>query len=105
MALRIAPDQMASVSEPTVLPEESVEPITTPEYGGGQVEQSIARYFAPEFMCGNCIHYMEPNACQIVAGEISPEGICSLHTPDAGAMSQPDEEPMQEMPMMEETEE
>ncbi|MDO3434540.1 twin-arginine translocation signal domain-containing protein [Rhizobium sp. CBN3] len=31
--------------------------------------------------CGGCTHFMEPNACEIVAGEISPNGWCRFHQP------------------------
>lgn len=97
-------DQMAAASDPSVIPMEEETPVEAPAYSGGQVDPAIARYFAPEYMCNNCIHFMDPNACQIVAGEINPEGICSLHTPDATSMSQPEEElaePIEESPPVE----
>ncbi|MGR9087755.1 MAG: high-potential iron-sulfur protein [Gammaproteobacteria bacterium] len=28
--------------------------------------------------CGNCMHFIGPNACMVVEGDISPEGWCSL---------------------------
>ncbi|WP_165943243.1 high-potential iron-sulfur protein [Roseicella aquatilis] len=28
--------------------------------------------------CSNCLHFQPPNACAIVAGEISPEGWCAV---------------------------
>ena len=28
--------------------------------------------------CGNCAHFLPPNACRLVAGEISPQGWCRL---------------------------
>lgn len=31
--------------------------------------------------CGGCTHFLEPNACEIVAGEISPNGWCRFHEP------------------------
>lgn len=49
----------------------------------GSVDPMVARYFGPEAMCSGCIHFLEPDACAIVAGPIDPAGICSLHTPDA----------------------
>ncbi len=30
--------------------------------------------------CGNCVHFVEPNACRLVEGEISPNGWCQLWT-------------------------
>ena len=86
-------DQLGAASDPAVIPTEEEAPVLEDQsYGGGQVDPAIARYFAPEFMCANCIHFMEPGSCEIVTGEISPEGICSLHTPDAASMAPPEEE-------------
>lgn len=31
-----------------------------------------------EQKCSNCIHFVAPNACKVVEGEISPEGWCVL---------------------------
>ena len=31
--------------------------------------------------CAGCTHFMKPNACEIVAGEISPDGWCRFHEP------------------------
>jgi hypothetical protein len=31
--------------------------------------------------CAGCTHFIEPNACEIVAGEISPDGWCRFHEP------------------------
>jgi hypothetical protein len=31
--------------------------------------------------CGRCVHFMEPNACEIVRGSISSDGICDLFDP------------------------
>ncbi|TDH63336.1 hypothetical protein E2C06_07340 [Dankookia rubra] len=28
--------------------------------------------------CGGCLHFQPPNACAIVAGNISPEGWCAV---------------------------
>jgi hypothetical protein len=28
--------------------------------------------------CGNCIHFIAPDACHLVEGKISPEGWCML---------------------------
>ena len=28
--------------------------------------------------CGNCIQFIQPNACKVVEGEISPEGWCAI---------------------------
>ena len=31
--------------------------------------------------CSICTHFLPPNACQIVAGDISPDGWCGVFTP------------------------
>jgi len=31
--------------------------------------------------CSLCAHFLPPNACQIVAGDISPNGWCGVFTP------------------------
>jgi hypothetical protein len=31
--------------------------------------------------CAGCTHFLEPNACEIVAGEVSPDGWCRFHEP------------------------
>ena len=36
--------------------------------------------------CAGCVHFIEPNACDIVGGEISPNGWCRYHKPIAGSM-------------------
>jgi hypothetical protein len=36
--------------------------------------------------CAGCVHFIEPNACDIVGGEISPNGWCRYHKPGAGSM-------------------
>ncbi len=48
----------------------------------GKVSPESARYFGPEGRCANCVHFMEPGSCEIVAGEIAADGICSLFSQD-----------------------
>jgi len=31
--------------------------------------------------CSGCIHFVSPNACKLVQGDISPQGWCTLYTP------------------------
>lgn len=31
--------------------------------------------------CSGCIHFVSPNACKLVQGEISPQGWCTLYAP------------------------
>lgn len=51
----------------------------------GLVDPSVARYLGPDSRCHNCIHFLEGEglgSCEVVSGEIDPDGVCSLHTPD-----------------------
>ena len=34
--------------------------------------------------CGMCAHFVAPNQCKLVAGNISPEGWCLLYAPKEG---------------------
>lgn len=31
--------------------------------------------------CSGCIHFVSPNTCKLVQGEISPQGWCMLYAP------------------------
>ena len=45
-----------------------------------KVDPLIAVYRSPDqgpFKCGNCNFFLEEGACQIVAGQIDPEGLCN----------------------------
>ena len=68
---------------------EAAEEVTEPSMGG-TVDPAVARYFDSSSMCSGCIHFDGQGACEIVAGPIDPEGICSLFTPDV------EEEPLDE---------
>jgi len=61
----------------------------------GQVSPLISVYRSPEqgpFECQNCINWLEPNACEVVAGPIEPEGMCNLYTIDGEMPPEDDEE-------------
>lgn len=32
-------------------------------------------------MCSACLHFEAPNHCKVVAGEVNPEGWCTLFAP------------------------
>jgi len=109
MALRIKGDTPAlpaeeSIEEPVEQPvEEQAEPSDgmLPMAGGGQVSPEVARYLGPDAICQNCIHFLEPNTCEIVAGQIEPNGRCSLFEADAMEEGMPETEmalDMQEQP-------
>lgn len=78
-------------------PQDSMEPMMM--HGGGQVSPDVARYLPPDAVCANCIHFMEPNTCEIVSGAIEPQGRCSLFSADTegaqeDAFELPPDEPM-----------
>ena len=77
------------------------EPMLEEQAPAGQVDMVTAGYLGPEegpFVCGNCVFYGD-HSCQIVAGEIDPEGCCNLFTSASAGMEE--EMPMEE-PMVEE---
>ena len=108
MALRIGgpndsapmPSQMEAASYPAVM-----NGLDAPT-GGGMVDPAVARYLGPEAVCATCVHFMEPGSCEVVSGEIDPQGRCCLHTMDmeANDMEMPIEEAPTEEPMPEEEE-
>ena len=99
MALRIGGPmpQIDAASQPAMLPEqagpemlmmeEMMPEVQDPSADAGRVSQESARYFGPEYRCAGCVHYLEgggdQSSCDIVAGPITPDGVCSLFTPDA----------------------
>jgi hypothetical protein len=106
-------EQEAPVEEPMPVEEDLMaelpealeeEPAVEEPMSTGHVDMLTAGYLGPEdgpFICGNCTFFNGPNSCQIVAGDIDPEGCCNLFTnANAGAAEQ-EEMPMDE-PMPEE---
>ena len=89
MALRIAGDRPPVPPIDPEVPEAPVAPEIPPEAGPEldlgvepevKVDPMIAGYKSPDqgpFKCGNCNFFLEEGACQIVAGQIDPEGICN----------------------------
>ena len=93
MALRIKPDNYVppvedndEIEAEEIPVEEPIEesPAAQPAvmHGSGSVPQDVARYLPPDAICQNCIYFMEPGTCEIVAGAIEPQGRCSLFVPD-----------------------
>ena len=95
MALRIAGDRPPvppidpEVPEAPVAPDVPIsDPDVGPEVDLGvepevKVDPMIAVYRSPDqgpFKCGNCNFFLEEGACQIVAGQIDPEGLCNNFT-------------------------
>lgn len=111
MALRIGGGmpQIDATSQPAVMPmmddeteqmdmpgiepmPEMVPEVEDPSMSGGtgRVSQESARYFGPEYRCAGCVHFTEgaeTGECEIVAGPIDPDGVCSLFDPDVDALS------------------
>ena len=89
MALRIAGDKPPTPPVDPEVPE--IPEVPTPDDDVGpeldlgvepevKVDPLIAVYRSPDqgpFKCGNCNFFLEEGACQIVAGQIDPEGICN----------------------------
>lgn len=97
----VTPDSPEVGVEEEPLEEEVVEEDVeeSPLMAGGIVDPIVARYTGPMDMCATCIHYLEPNACAVVAGPIEPEGICSIYTPDTEDVE--DVEPVDDVPVEE----
>ena len=91
-------DPMPDEAMSEELPLEEEMPLEEPMQMGGMVSPESARYFGPEGRCMNCIHFSEPGSCEIVSGQIDPEGICSLFTQDSMDEPMPDDMPMPELP-------
>lgn len=50
--------------------------------GDDKLSKSEVRYEHPARgldRCGGCVHFLEPNACELVAGAIAPEDWCELY--------------------------
>lgn len=59
------------------------QPGTAPQGGAtpAKVSQASVQYQDQpkgEQKCANCIQFIQPNACKVVEGEISPEGWCAI---------------------------
>jgi hypothetical protein len=49
-----------------------------------KIEQKVAGYQDQPHgtsKCSGCLHFTAPNTCQIVDGQISPDGWCKLFAP------------------------
>lgn len=94
MMLRVAPteDMRTEIEAPVEevpVDDPSVEPdLLTGMEGNVKLDQSLVVYMSGEygpFKCSNCFYWVEPNACQMVAGEIDPEGKCNIYFPPESA--------------------
>lgn len=75
------PDEEAT--EPEDNPEEEAqEPEEAkPSSNVDKLDQSTVAYKTPDqgpFKCANCLYFQKPNACDMVDGEIHPEGYCNI---------------------------
>ena len=105
MALRISdpnppprmPTQMEATADPAVIPmNEMMQPS-----GGGLVSPEVARYLGPEAVCATCVHFIDPGSCEVVSGEIDPQGRCCLHEADADTDTDEAADALEAMPVAE----
>ena len=105
MALRISdpnppprmPTQMEATADPAVIPmNEMMQPPS-----GGLVSPETARYFGPEAVCENCIHFVEPGSCEVVAGPIDPGGRCCNYEADTDTETDEAADTLEAMPVAE----
>lgn len=84
--LRIAPPTAAEPvpeeAPPTedMAPEPEAAPMQ-PQGGVDKLDQSTVAYKTPDqgpFQCDNCLYFQQPNACDMVDGEIHPQGYCNI---------------------------
>jgi hypothetical protein len=50
----------------------------------GKIAQKLVSYQATPKLaarCDGCLQWVAPNACKVVAGEISPSGWCTIYAP------------------------
>ena len=83
----MSPESMMGQEEATDNPAVAAEGSPQDEMGQespGSIDPSIAGYMGAEygpFECQRCVHWLAPNACQVVAGNIDPQGCCNVFTP------------------------
>ena len=104
MALRIG----NSNAPPTTPPQETMaEPAVMPmddmmqPPSGGLVSPETARYLGPEAICATCVHFIDPGSCEVVSGEIDPQGRCCLHEADADTDTDEAADALEAMPVAE----
>lgn len=44
------------------------------------------------FECERCLHWQDPNACQIVSGDIDPHGCCNLFAKNPSSSEENEDE-------------
>lgn len=93
-----APDMMSELPPDLGLEEEPAAPEGD---GAGSVNPLQVHYKTGQERlqeaCEQCMYYIPEGACQIVAGEIDPSGVCNVFSPMAAPEEEmPTEEPMPE---------
>ncbi len=61
--------------------------VSTPARAQEKIAQNLVQYqTSPKdgAQCNKCVNWVEPNACKIVAGTISPSGWCVAYAPKEG---------------------
>ena len=68
----------------TILAGGMVATVARAQDADSKVEQSVVQYQTmPKdgAKCSGCVNFVAPNACKVVAGNISPEGWCVAYAP------------------------
>lgn len=87
--LRIAPpasaepDESPDIESPVEDAQEPQPEEASMQQGGSvdKLDQSTVMYKTPDqgpFKCSNCLYFQQPNACDMVDGEIHPDGYCNI---------------------------
>jgi len=82
-------------SDPTEAPDAAT-PTPSKSMGKYDVEKTspqIAGYMGPEegpFECEHCVHWLDPDSCNIVSGPINSGGCCNLFQRDPDKVSDAD---------------
>ena len=84
--------------DPSPLVMEEEEP-NNEDVGGAPFTQEQAGYCGPECRCQSCAHFMQPDSCKYVQGDIDPDGTCPLHS-DRGSDDMIETGGMDETPEM-----
>lgn len=69
-------DEGAEVAQGLDNPQE--EALETQSGGSGTLAPEIAGYTPMADKCEDCVHFQQPNACEVVSGVISKDGWCKV---------------------------
>lgn len=89
------PEQIEAVTQPTLLTNLNPAPATD------LVSPETARYLGPEAVCATCVHFIDPSSCEVVSGDIDPQGRCCLYEADADTDTDEAADALEAMPVAE----